>query len=71
MNDRFFNAIDVKFGYCQNSECCSVHIHLLDAGGSPRAQAVIACENVEQFISDMREVRDMVLARRQGSGAQH
>jgi hypothetical protein len=61
MTEKIFNAVDVEFGYCKSPECRAVHIHLLDAEGTPRAQAVIACDNIEQFISDLREVRDRVL----------
>jgi hypothetical protein len=61
MSDRFFEAISVDIGYCKSPNCRSVHIQLLDADGTPRAQAVIACENVDQFTTDMREIRDRVL----------
>lgn len=72
MSDNFFNAIDIEFGFCKSPECKAVHIHLLDAGGTPRAQAVIACDNVEQFITDMRQVRDMLIERdRTGSRVRH
>lgn len=71
MSDRFFNAVNIEFGYCKSPECRAVHIHLLDGAGVPQAQAVIACENVEQFITDMRQVRDMVLRRCVSSGVRH
>jgi hypothetical protein len=61
MTEKFFTAVSVDFGYCKKSECRAVHIHLLDADGTPRAQAVIACENIEQFIADLREVRDSMI----------
>jgi hypothetical protein len=63
MTEKFFNAVSVEFGYCKKSECRAVHIHLLDQNGTPRAQAVIACENIEQFITDLREAADITLGR--------
>jgi hypothetical protein len=58
MTEKFFNAVSVELGFCKRPKCRGVHIHLLDAGGISRAQAVIACENIEQLIADLREVRD-------------
>jgi hypothetical protein len=57
----FFNAHQVIVGYCGVPECRCVHVQLLDADGEPRAQAVIACEEVEAIIGDLQKVRAHVL----------
>jgi hypothetical protein len=57
----FFNAHSIGIGTCGDIGCRSIHVHLLDENDHPHAQFVIACENVEAVIADLRIVRDRIV----------
>lgn len=58
MTDKFFQAVSIDIARCTRVDCTAVHIHLLDAAGVPRAQAVMACENIDDLVAALLEVRD-------------
>ncbi|MCK1676607.1 hypothetical protein [Bradyrhizobium sp. 150] len=57
----FFNAHSIGIGTCADPACRAVHVHLIDEDDRSRAQCVIACENVEAIIADLRSVRDRIV----------
>ncbi len=57
----FFNAHSIGIGTCPDVACRSIHVHLLDESDHTHAQFVIACENVEEIIADLRTVRDRIV----------
>jgi hypothetical protein len=71
MTEKFFNATSIELGHCKAPSCRAVHLHLLDAGGVVRAQAVFACDAIEDLIADLRTVRDLVPNIKIDSGVRH
>ena len=61
MSNKAFIADSIYIGFCKRPECRAIHFQLLDHAGEVRAQAVIACENVDQVSNDMKQIRDRVL----------
>jgi hypothetical protein len=58
VTDKFFHAVSIDIARCTRVGCTAVHIHLLDADGVARAQAVMACENIDDLVAALIEVRD-------------
>lgn len=62
MTDTFFTAHAIAIAYCDNPGCRAVHLHLLDAAGVARAQAVIGCDNAAGVAADIVTVADRIRA---------
>lgn len=71
MTEKYFNAASIEIGCCGTPTCRAVHLHLLDAGGMVRAQAVFACDAIEELIADLRTVRDRIPDAKVDLGVRH
>jgi hypothetical protein len=58
--EKYFNASSIEIGRCMTPTCRAVHLHLLDAGGTVRAQAMFARDAIEELIADLRAALDRI-----------
>lgn len=66
----FFEAASVMVGTCKNPMCRGVHISPVDGDDLPHAQAVLLCEQIEDFIADLRVTRDRIIMGGDAKGIQ-
>jgi hypothetical protein len=58
MTDTLFTASAIAIAYCDKPGCRAVHLHLVDADGVTRAQAMIGREKAIDIAADLVMVAD-------------
>lgn len=61
MSDSFFIAHSVIVGTCRSPTCRAVHVHLVDEKDVSRANFSLACEEIEEFVENLRITRDRIV----------